>query len=109
MHLPKTVEDAITVTKSLDYRYLWVDELCIDQLDPVHRASQIGQMDQIYRGADLTIVAAYGDNKNCGLPGVNTTPRKKIPIVRFEHCTVFSVGPDPRASLRDSTWWTRAW
>ncbi|KAH7393813.1 heterokaryon incompatibility protein-domain-containing protein, partial [Phaeosphaeria sp. MPI-PUGE-AT-0046c] len=108
-HLPKTVEDAIEVTKRLDYRYLWVDELCIDQLDPSHRASQVRKMDLIYQGADLTIVASYGDNKNCGLPGVGTTPRMEHPVVHIDSGTVFSIGPDPRSSLRSSTWWTRAW
>ena len=29
--LPATIEDAITVTKRLGMRYLWVDALCIDQ------------------------------------------------------------------------------
>lgn len=29
--LPKTVEDAITVTKQLQYQYLWVEKLCISQ------------------------------------------------------------------------------
>jgi hypothetical protein len=108
-HLPRTVEDAIAVTKNLSHRYLWVDELCIDQSDPAHRVSQIGKMDQIYQGADLTIVAAYGDNKNCGLPGVNMTPRKRHPVIHLTTATVFGIGPDPRSSMRASAWWTRAW
>lgn len=107
--LPRTVEDAIAVTRNLNYRYLWVDELCIDQSDPTHRMSQIGKMDQIYQGADLTIVAAYGNNKKCGLPGVNKTPRERHTAVHLQTATVFSIGPDPRSSLKASTWWTRAW
>lgn len=30
---PRTITDAITVTKQLGYRYLWVDQYCIDQED----------------------------------------------------------------------------
>jgi hypothetical protein len=29
--LPRTIEDAITVTQKLDFRYLWVDRYCINQ------------------------------------------------------------------------------
>lgn len=108
--LPKTVEDALIVTKRLNYRYLWVDEICISQLNPVHRASQIARMDEIYSGADLTIVAAAGHDKNYGLPGVSDTPRVKHGTCHFEDCLVFGIGPDPLSSVRrDSTWWKRGW
>lgn len=108
-NLPRTVEDAITVTKNLDYRYLWVDELCIEQNDSSHRASQIGKMDRIYKGADLTIVAACGDNKNYGLPGVSTTSRIIHPVIHLEDGSIFNIGPEPGLSIRESPWWDRAW
>jgi hypothetical protein len=47
--LPQTIEDAISVTKSLGKRYLWVDALCIDQRDGEHKMGQIRVMDQIYQ------------------------------------------------------------
>lgn len=40
------------------YRYLWVDRYCIDQDDVAEKKEQIAQMDRIYRGAELTIIAA---------------------------------------------------
>lgn len=44
----------------------------IDQEDPVHVAKQVDQMDKIYHGADLTIVAVLGDTDNdSGLAWVN--------------------------------------
>ncbi|KAH7393814.1 heterokaryon incompatibility protein-domain-containing protein [Phaeosphaeria sp. MPI-PUGE-AT-0046c] len=107
--LPRTIEDAITATKNLNYRYLWIDEICIDQQDPVHRADQISKMDQIYRGADLTIVAAAGGNKDHGLPGVSTTPRVKHPVFNWDQGTIFDFGPDPLGSVESSIWWRRAW
>jgi hypothetical protein len=45
--IPHTVRDAITVTRELGYRFLWVDEFCIEQGDRTHRADQIKQMDRI--------------------------------------------------------------
>jgi len=48
---PKTVQDAIIVTKELGYQYLWVDEFCIDQKDETHRLDQIQKMDRICRSA----------------------------------------------------------
>jgi hypothetical protein len=45
--VPQTVRDAITVTRELGYRFLWVDEFCIEQRDKTHRADQIKQMDRI--------------------------------------------------------------
>ncbi|KAF2025987.1 HET-domain-containing protein, partial [Setomelanomma holmii] len=57
-HLPDTITDAITVTKQLGYRYLRVDQYCIDQSNSAHRDSQLQKMDQIFMGAVLIIVAA---------------------------------------------------
>lgn len=56
--LPRTVHDAITVTRRLGIRFLWVDVLCIAQdsingEDWVHESSR---MADIYGNAYLTIV-----------------------------------------------------
>jgi hypothetical protein len=107
--LPKTVSDVILVTKELGYRYLWVDELCIDQEDPIHCNAQIAIMDQIYQGADAVIAAACGDNKDYGLPGVSSTSRVKHPVLHFDQVTVMSIGPEPQHDIHKSRWWSRAW
>lgn len=101
----------MTVTKNLGHRYLWVDELCIDQENASHRNSQLGKMDQIYKGADLTIVAACGNNKNYGLPGVDLTTRIEHPVLQLEsnEAKISSIGPEPMKALTSSTWFDRAW
>jgi hypothetical protein len=109
LEIPETVRDAISVTLQLGYRYLWVDEYCIDQSDDTHRDDQIKKMDQIYRGADLTIVAAAGGNKTYGLPGVGSTKRKDREVVCVEDVVVFSNGPNPNDEAKQSRWFTRAW
>lgn len=107
--ISKTVQDAIKVTKSLGYRFLWVDRYCIDQQDETDKRNLISKMDMIYRGADLTIVAAAGQDEHFGLPGVGTTGRKKQKVIELESCTILSTGPDPILETTRSRWWSRGW
>ncbi|KAF2027369.1 hypothetical protein EK21DRAFT_42077, partial [Setomelanomma holmii] len=107
--LPRTIEDAITVTKLLGHSYLWVDGFCIDQSDLEHCKHQIGLKDRIYSGAQLTIVAAAGDNKAFGLPGLNGTKRRHDEPIRVDDFTLFTHGTCPSRAILKSKWFTRAW
>lgn len=64
--LPKTIRDAISVTKDLGFRYLWVDRLCIIQDNRHDWEDQAAQMCDIYERATLTF-AALGESDNSGL------------------------------------------
>ncbi len=68
--LPRTIQDAITLVGRIDERYLWVDTLCLVQDDPDDMSDGIQNMDLIYEGAYLTIIAAAGRDANVGLPGI---------------------------------------
>ncbi|KAF7520783.1 hypothetical protein G7054_g12666 [Neopestalotiopsis clavispora] len=108
--MSRTISDAIKVTKDIGYRYIWIDRYCINQEDGAHKSNQIEQMDAIYRGADLTIITAAGQDENYGLPGVGSTRRKKQQqIVELESCTIFGTGPDPSYETQQSRWATRGW
>jgi hypothetical protein len=107
--IPRTVEDAIVVTRRLGYRYLWVDEYCIDQQDKQKQHIQISQMDEVYRGADLTIVAAAGEGKDRGLPGVSRTKRRRLDVVRLSDVTLISNTLAAAGHVWDARWFTRAW
>ena len=69
--LPRTILDAIEVTKSLGVKYLWVDALCIMQ-DSVEAAArhnmdqELATMDQVYKNATMTIVAACASSVKDG-------------------------------------------
>ncbi|KAF2810470.1 HET-domain-containing protein [Mytilinidion resinicola] len=104
-NIPDIISDAITAAKALGYKWLWVDKYCIDQNDPGDKHHQINQMDAIYAGADLTIVAALGDR----LPGVGKTPRKRQPVVRIGNTAVVSSMGHPHETIRSSKWSTRGW
>lgn len=69
--LPLTIEDAMTTTKKLGFRYLWVDRYCINQADAENKMAEIRRMDLIYQNATATIVAAAGSDPSYGLPGVS--------------------------------------
>ncbi|KAK0280202.1 hypothetical protein LTR35_008353 [Friedmanniomyces endolithicus] len=68
--LPRTVLDAMQVTKAAGERYLWVDSLCILQDNSEESSEQIANMDRVYGSALFTIVAADGEHADVGLCGV---------------------------------------
>ncbi|KAK4034664.1 heterokaryon incompatibility protein-domain-containing protein [Parachaetomium inaequale] len=80
---PRTVTDAVHVTKELGERYLWVDRLCIDQNNLDEKMALIARMDDIYAGAEFSIVNAAGDART-GLPGVLGTQRTPQPRVELD-------------------------
>ncbi|KAJ4307659.1 hypothetical protein N0V84_012576 [Fusarium piperis] len=98
--------DAIEVTKALGFRYLWADQYCINQTDPVVKMRQINQMDQVYGQAELTIVAACGDSAAYGLPGVSHRRARE----QFQHPVkqgnyqVVELGPDAFGYQMEHSW-----
>ena len=107
--LPRTIEDAIAVTKALRLRYLWLDRYCIPQSNGKERDSNIRQMDLIYSGAHLTIVAAAGQDPDFGLPGVSSTHRIPQARIQIGNHTLCSTMGDPPSVIKHSTWMSRAW
>lgn len=57
LKVPKTISDALEVTRILGMRYLWVDSLCIVQDNEEDKKVQIQRMDKIYSEATLKIIA----------------------------------------------------
>lgn len=108
--IPGLIVDAMKVAKGLGYRYIWVDRYCIDQDNLAEKQEQIAQMDLIYRGAELTIIAAGDYN---GLGGVGEDPatqRKPLGAVSFgPSMTLYETDPSPIAEVKRSAWFTRGW
>ncbi|KAK3645590.1 hypothetical protein LTR56_009030 [Elasticomyces elasticus] len=57
-NIPRTILDAIVVTRKLGFRLLWVDSLCILQDSPTDIEREVSQMARIYKNATITIMAA---------------------------------------------------
>ncbi|KAF2726899.1 HET-domain-containing protein, partial [Polyplosphaeria fusca] len=106
---PLVVEDSISVTRSLGFRYLWVDRYCIDQDESESKMTQIAQMNRIYSNAQTTIVAAAGNGPYYGLPGVSSRTRKRQGTFEIDGIILAEVFPDTRQALDASTWISRAW
>jgi len=109
--IPKTILDAITLTRAMGLRYLWADRLCIIQDEPTHLTEQLHQMASIYANSYFTIIAADGYDTNYGLPGVDSdsSPRSYEEI-SFEFTANFSMIQKPETESRDEAFWhTRAW
>ena len=64
--LPLTFQHAISITRSLGYRYLWIDSLCIIQDDPSDWAFESSTMSRVYSNSILTIAALWGDDSHSG-------------------------------------------
>ncbi|GAP85656.1 hypothetical protein SAMD00023353_1300760 [Rosellinia necatrix] len=104
----KTIVDATRVVRSLGYRYLWVDALCIIQDDFTNLEQNIMQMDSVYSQALFTIAATAGVGANHGLPGVSP----EVPRTQNQHrITIDGLKIANRLqSDINSTWWnTRGW
>ncbi|KAK5459910.1 hypothetical protein LTS15_004039 [Exophiala xenobiotica] len=67
--LPKTLQDAIEITRALRIRYLWIDALCIIQVDEGVNEDwqrELPTMGKVYRHSLLTIAASGAKDSSVG-------------------------------------------
>ncbi|RFU77099.1 het-domain-containing [Trichoderma arundinaceum] len=57
--IPKTFQDAITVTRNIGLDYIWIDSLCIVQGDHQDWLEESKRMGSIYEQAEVTIAASH--------------------------------------------------
>ncbi|KAJ5999369.1 hypothetical protein N7451_007179 [Penicillium sp. IBT 35674x] len=111
--LPKTIRDAIVLTRQMKQQYLWVDSLCVLQDDLDDKIKQIPLLHTIYKNANLVIVAAYGCDANAGLPGVepHRFPLRTVRRREHVHDKVRLLSGCDRAEnyIRTTVWWSRGW
>lgn len=82
MHLaamPQTFRDAITVTRALGQRYLWIDSICIIQGGYGDFGQECKRMEDVYSGAYCVLAASCATDQRSGflVPRVN---RKRTAI-----------------------------
>jgi hypothetical protein len=107
--IPATIEDAMTVTVRLGLQYLWIDRYCIDQQNQHEKHIQVSQMDIVYMNAEVTIIAAAGDNPRHGLPGMGTSHRIPQPSAQAHGILLKSTLPDGKFAIEESLWSKRGW
>ena len=64
--MPKTLQDAVIVSRRLDIRYLWIDALCIIQGDDEEWEREHLRMADIYSSAKLVLAADNADGLEKG-------------------------------------------
>lgn len=64
--LPRTLQDAIILTRGLDIRYLWIDALCIIQGENGDWEKELLDMGNIYGQSLFTIAASNASSSNVG-------------------------------------------
>lgn len=110
--IPQTVRDAMTITKALGIRYLWVDSLCILNDDDKTKYAHLQAMGSIYAQAYVTIVAAEGLDASHGIRGVNSSSRHHSvtnQLIDFPSCPLFANFEPLSDWERNSAWAKRAW
>jgi Heterokaryon incompatibility protein (HET) len=112
--LPRTIADAIELTTKLNFRYLWVDSLCIVQDSVKDKEIQIQNMHNIYQNSVLTIIQANADHADIALPGVitprpNDESKTKAFTTSSPHC-IMSFGIERKGfSKWSGQYSTRGW
>ena len=108
--IAKTILDAITLTRSLNLQYIWVDSLCIIQNDEAEKLRLIDEMASVYLAAHITIIAAAGSSASAGLPGVEHKSRKiEQDIARVSPKLSLVLARQSGSDIDSSTWNTRGW
>lgn len=62
--LPELFQDAVTVTRELGVRFLWIDSLCIVQDDEEDWQREAKLMEKVFASAYCTIAATSAKNSN---------------------------------------------
>jgi len=69
--MPKTLRDAVTFSRLLNNRYVWIDALCIVQGDEEEWEREHPKMAEIYSNAKLVLAADNADGLEKGFLGTN--------------------------------------
>ncbi|KAJ4403442.1 hypothetical protein N0V91_006494 [Didymella pomorum] len=65
--LSNTFQDAIVMTRTLGFRYIWIDSLCIVQDDALDWEKESAQMASVYSNGYLTLAGTRSRKGNGGL------------------------------------------
>lgn len=113
--------DALFYMRQTTKRILWADAICINQNDPVERASQILQMGSVF-GQASTVVIYLGAWEDAGIAfrfieAVGTEPLKHYHDTSSMYAEMQALLPDfvPESATRyleeffGRPWWSRVW
>lgn len=93
--IPRTFQDAITWTRMLGIKYIWIDSLCIIQDDNDDWEKESAQMMHIYQSSFLTLAASWsqGSDSGCFADSMEDYPIYQLTALDQQsgiHCNVFA-------------------
>jgi hypothetical protein len=107
--LAPTIRDAITTTREVGFRYLWVDALCIVQDDYERKPTFLKLMGTVYAEAVL-VLAILEEDADMGIKGIGhdreVSDTINLPTRSLIKSTRRITGED---TFSDKTWATRGW
>ncbi|KAK1777571.1 heterokaryon incompatibility protein-domain-containing protein [Copromyces sp. CBS 386.78] len=109
--LPKTIQDAILLTRAIGIRYLWIDSLCIIQNSNADWEKEAAKMGTVYARARLVIAATTGADAEAGLFPFQTyihRPSAKSPSLYFRKLAN-ERGTGHKLPLFTRGWATQEW
>ncbi|KJZ74153.1 hypothetical protein HIM_06384 [Hirsutella minnesotensis 3608] len=107
--MPAVFADAVSLTKSLGLRYLWIDRFCFSPLDAAERKRQAGFLGDIFSKATLTIVAASGEGVQDGMAGVSVARQCHQLSLKTERGLFTTTLLRSDVEVASSRWASRAW
>ena len=106
--LPKTIRDAVQVTRELDVQYLWVDSLCIVQGQDGDWEQESQRMEQVFASAYFTIAATSPTHSREGFLGVQTNS-KDLLVRDGEDRVAYISSLDFDRDVENTALYKRAW
>ena len=108
--LPKTFQDAVTVTRFLNVRYLWIDSFCILQDSREEWEMQSQLMFLVYNNASVNIAATSANNSGEGFLK-DRIPGCELPLssVSSPHLERTNLWIRPISPVEKGCLDTRAW
>lgn len=107
--LPELIRGAIWVTLTLGYRYLWIDRYCVPQNDRIRKHTLVENMDKIYEGSALCIIAPSARSPKDGLHGITRPREVRQETIHLGLGSLSQIMTNIKEEVDNSHWNSRGW
>ena len=104
--IPQVFLDGLALSRSLGYRYLWIDRYCIPKDDLAAKA-QLRAKDSIFSNSAVTLIVASGNSVYDGIPGISV-PREDQLSLKTDRGLYTTTLLRPDLDVAASNWASRA-